>query len=167
MQRYKMVPDDTESGNDEGRPAWLSNNVPDDLGSTSGSEFNSLSASHPIVGPSEDASWLETYQNLAGIAAHIFALATLIIVGFWVSALGGVSWKDGEAKLVFNWYVAQFFGRAMVRVQNRALRRGHIPIHKSTILLQILIRIHTTTLVVLGRQWSSSSKVPFQVDFST
>ena len=43
-------------------------------------------------------------QNACNLAAHGVCLLTILIVGWWIHHLGGLSWKQGESKLVFNWH---------------------------------------------------------------
>jgi len=47
---------------------------------------------------------LARMQNACNLAAHCLSLLTVTIVGWWIQHLGGLSWRQGEAKLVFNWH---------------------------------------------------------------
>jgi cytochrome b-561 len=52
-------------------------------------------------------SWgdrLLKFQRIALICAHVLAALSLLAVLLWISALGGLSWKEGEMKQVFNWH---------------------------------------------------------------
>jgi hypothetical protein len=44
------------------------------------------------------------YQQYASIASHLSALASILVVIIWITHLGGLSWKYGESKQVFNWH---------------------------------------------------------------
>lgn len=97
-----MADHDAESPSD-GRPGWLSDNIAADAPTTE--EATSLASSGPPVNVAElNASWLKPMQRMTGLLAHILALTALGIVCAWANSLGGVSWKEGEAKLVFNWH---------------------------------------------------------------
>uniref|UniRef100_A0A8J9T782 Cytochrome b561 domain-containing protein n=1 Tax=Phaeodactylum tricornutum TaxID=2850 RepID=A0A8J9T782_PHATR len=43
-------------------------------------------------------------QESSYTIAHILALAAMLVVIWWINTLGGLSWKRGQAKLVFNWH---------------------------------------------------------------
>ena len=44
-------------------------------------------------------------QRYAAIAAHVLAVAQIVVVYWWISVLGGLSaWRPGHAKQVFNWH---------------------------------------------------------------
>ena len=67
--------------------------------------------------------------------AHILAFSSVVLVTLWISNLGGLSWKPGEAKQVFNWHpllmiaafafmtVAALSFRFPYNVGNRAMRK--------------------------------------------
>lgn len=62
-----------------------------------------------LVAEEEEAvdSWgdrLLKLQRFALICAHVLAALSLLAVLLWISALGGLSWKEGEMKQVFNWH---------------------------------------------------------------
>jgi cytochrome b-561 len=50
------------------------------------------------------ANTLQRLQSIAIIISLILSPISIILVSVWASALGGVSWKEGESKLVFNWH---------------------------------------------------------------
>jgi len=43
-------------------------------------------------------------QHYANVTAHILSVLSVITVILWIHALGGLSWEQGKAKLVFNWH---------------------------------------------------------------
>lgn len=49
-----------------------------------------------------------TAQKVCLITAHVLAVAALVTVSIWINnkgmGMGGLSWKEGEAGLVFNWH---------------------------------------------------------------
>jgi cytochrome b-561 len=52
-------------------------------------------------------AWQEQLGNMQSIAcfvSHGLALAAAMCVIWWVHLLGGLSWKTGQSKLVFNWH---------------------------------------------------------------
>uniref|UniRef100_A0A7S2UAW4 Cytochrome b561 domain-containing protein n=1 Tax=Attheya septentrionalis TaxID=420275 RepID=A0A7S2UAW4_9STRA len=63
-----------------------------------------------IMAPSLQAETvtLATAQQVAGAVAHFLSLAVLLVVSIWVfdegMGGGGLSWKKGDAKRVFNWH---------------------------------------------------------------
>mmetsp|Transcript_39754 Transcript_39754/g.96012 ORF Transcript_39754/g.96012 Transcript_39754/m.96012 type:complete len:330 (+) Transcript_39754:101-1090(+) len=38
------------------------------------------------------------------VVAHVLAIVLVVLVAQWVHQLGGLSWKAGQAKLIFNWH---------------------------------------------------------------
>jgi cytochrome b-561 len=51
--------------------------------------------------------WMESLlrlQTLSLLAAHGLAILAMLLVLYWIHLLGGLSWKAGQAKLVFNWH---------------------------------------------------------------
>ena len=54
--------------------------------------------------PSNSQLTLASIQQVANLVAHSLALLSLLVVSRWVSQLGGLSWKEGESKQVFNWH---------------------------------------------------------------
>jgi hypothetical protein len=61
----------------------------------------------PTCFDQEDILWenqLRQLQTKAIIASHVLALIAMTVVIWWINLLGGVSWKAGKAKLVFNWH---------------------------------------------------------------
>ena len=88
-----------------GRPEWL------EAGQATTTEDHALvSAGGPSGARSLSGGTpgLLVWQHRAGVLSHILALAAVSIVSLWVSdeamGGGGVSWEEGEAKLVFNWH---------------------------------------------------------------
>ena len=53
------------------------------------------SALHPIV------SKIQRYTN---VVSHLLAISLILVVYWWISKLGGLSWQAGHAKQVFNWH---------------------------------------------------------------
>mmetsp|Transcript_52540 Transcript_52540/g.78501 ORF Transcript_52540/g.78501 Transcript_52540/m.78501 type:complete len:310 (-) Transcript_52540:308-1237(-) len=49
-------------------------------------------------------SKLIAFQRAANVASHFLALAAVINVIVWINQLGGLSWEQGQSKLVFNWH---------------------------------------------------------------
>lgn len=47
---------------------------------------------------------LQRLQSTSIFISLILSPVSIILVSIWASALGGVSWKEGESKLVFNWH---------------------------------------------------------------
>jgi cytochrome b-561 len=43
-------------------------------------------------------------QQTSLIVAHLLTVIVLALMGVWISQLGGLSWEEGQAKLVFNWH---------------------------------------------------------------
>ena len=43
-------------------------------------------------------------QNRAIVLSHLFALISMVMVASWIGELGGLSWKEGASKQVFNWH---------------------------------------------------------------
>lgn len=70
---------------------------------------------------------IERIQQYANVGAHGLALASLLVVYWWVSTLGGLSWKAGAAKQVFNWHpllmVATFSFMTVASLSFRLPRR--------------------------------------------
>jgi cytochrome b-561 len=56
----------------------------------------------------ETMGWIDErvakLQQYAHVASHILALSAIILVIWWIHLLGGLSWKSGEAKKVFNYH---------------------------------------------------------------
>jgi cytochrome b-561 len=50
------------------------------------------------------ASFLSKLQSCAHVLSHVLALLSIFLVIWWIQLLGGLSWKAGEAKQVFNWH---------------------------------------------------------------
>jgi cytochrome b-561 len=73
----------------------------------SGDVAEPLMASSDTVAADDDDDWrslLVRLQNGAAILALALALGAMLVVVWWINLLGGLSWKSGEAKLVFNWH---------------------------------------------------------------
>lgn len=47
---------------------------------------------------------LNNLQYVSSFLSHLFALISMILVVSWIQKLGGLSWSEGQAKLVFNWH---------------------------------------------------------------
>lgn len=47
---------------------------------------------------------LASLQYVASFLSHLFAMISMILVVSWIKKLGGLSWSEGQAKLVFNWH---------------------------------------------------------------
>lgn len=47
---------------------------------------------------------LRRWQRTCVWVSHLLALFSMSLVIWWVNLLGGLSWKLGQAKLVFNWH---------------------------------------------------------------
>jgi cytochrome b-561 len=86
-------------------------------GNTSAGTMESGDVAEPLMVASSDTvaaaadyddddwrSLLVRLQNSAAIVALVLALGAMLVVVWWVNLLGGLSWKSGEAKLVFNWH---------------------------------------------------------------
>lgn len=102
VQRPRMAPNNGDE--EDGSEAWLPGSSELEAGANPG-EATSLAGLPSMGGTLADGDfWLEPLQQWAGIASHILALAGTVLVCMWVSDLGGVSWKQGESKLVFNWH---------------------------------------------------------------
>lgn len=69
------------------------------------------------------------YQRYASLAAHLGALASLFVVISWIQQhLGGLSWKYGESKQVFNWHpLLMITGFAFMTVASLAFRNLQRP----------------------------------------
>lgn len=48
--------------------------------------------------------FLQRFQSVSIFISLILSPVAIILVSIWASTLGGVSWKEGEAKRVFNWH---------------------------------------------------------------
>ena len=44
------------------------------------------------------------FQRASLVLAHCFALLSVLMVIIWIVNLGGLSWQQGQSKLVFNWH---------------------------------------------------------------
>ena len=61
----------------------------------------------PTTTTNDDEQWRELILSLQAKAlagAVLLALCSMLVVIWWISLLGGLSWKHGEAKRVFNWH---------------------------------------------------------------
>lgn len=47
---------------------------------------------------------LGRWQSRASILSHALSLFAALLVMYWVHQLGGLSWREGHAKQVFNWH---------------------------------------------------------------
>jgi cytochrome b-561 len=72
-------------------------------------------------------------QRQASVAAHIFALASLFVVLSWIRHhLGGLSWKYGASKQIFNWHpLLMITGFAFMTVASLAFRNWNRPKSKT------------------------------------
>lgn len=48
--------------------------------------------------------FLAKTQYYSNVVSHVLALIAMLMVGWWIHILGGLTWKAGEAKRVFNWH---------------------------------------------------------------
>lgn len=55
-------------------------------------------------GGSSPPSFLRRAQSLSGVASIVLSAAAVVLAIAWATALGGVSWREGESKRVFNWH---------------------------------------------------------------
>uniref|UniRef100_A0A7S4JS28 Cytochrome b561 domain-containing protein n=1 Tax=Odontella aurita TaxID=265563 RepID=A0A7S4JS28_9STRA len=103
VRRMATSDGDAEYGSDD-RPGWLSGTAASEGGGNL-DEATSLAGQQSTSDSLDEGEfWLEPLQQWAGIASHVFALAAAAVVFTWATELGGVSWKQGEAKIVFNWH---------------------------------------------------------------
>jgi len=54
--------------------------------------------------PNINNSFISRLQRWSHVLAHIMALAATLVVIWWIHLLGGLSWKEGESKKVFNYH---------------------------------------------------------------
>ena len=79
-------------------------------------------------------SALQRFQSIAIIISLILSPISIILVSIWASALGGVSWKEGESKLVFNWhpvmmvtaYAIMNFGALVFRISGTSSYQANV-----------------------------------------
>jgi hypothetical protein len=85
-------------------------------------------------GVRSDASLIERMQLFSTVASHVLSLIAIVVVFYWIEQLGGLSWKAGQAKLVFNWHpvmmIAAFFFMTTASLQ---FRFPHGPLHNRTL----------------------------------
>mmetsp|Transcript_2961 Transcript_2961/g.3481 ORF Transcript_2961/g.3481 Transcript_2961/m.3481 type:complete len:386 (-) Transcript_2961:632-1789(-) len=87
------------------------------------------------------AVWgMSRLQNIATVLAHLFALASCVLVFIWINEEamggGGLSWEEGQAPKVFNWHpVMMILSLAFMtiaalafRVRSRGVNRKGIKI---------------------------------------
>jgi cytochrome b-561 len=61
----------------------------------------------PPEGPPSAHAWnarLQQVQRVSLFAAHLSSLLSVAVVISWIHLLGGLSWKQGESKRIFNWH---------------------------------------------------------------
>jgi cytochrome b-561 len=84
-----------------------------------------------LLGDTSVDAWrqrLIRYQRHASLAAHLLALASLLVVVSWIKNLGGLSWKYGESKQIFNWHpLLMITGFAFMTVASLAFRNLNRP----------------------------------------
>jgi len=68
-------------------------------------EYGTNSPTERAGSSSETAMFeVSSMQEIAVLTSHGLALVAVVLASTWVSKLGGLSWSEGEAKLVFNWH---------------------------------------------------------------
>ena len=68
------------------------------------------------------------YQYFSLVAAHISALSSVLVVIVWIQNLGGLSWKHGASKQVFNWHpLLMISAFAFMTVASLSFRNFHRP----------------------------------------
>ncbi|KAG7351107.1 cytochrome b561 [Nitzschia inconspicua] len=72
------------------------------------------------------------YQRHASLVAHLCALVSLFTVVSWINHLGGLSWKYGKSKQVFNWHpLLMITGFAFMTVASLSFRNLNRPKSKT------------------------------------
>lgn len=70
-----------------------------ETGSSANEDFSS-----PAQGNQASLPFLQRLQSVSMFMSLLLSPVAIILVSMWASSLGGVSWKEGEAKRVFNWH---------------------------------------------------------------
>lgn len=88
-----------------------------------------------LLGDTSIDAWrqrLIRHQRHASLAAHLLALGSLLVVVSWIQHLGGMSWKYGESKQIFNWHpLLMITGFAFMTVASLAFRNLNRPKSKT------------------------------------
>ena len=72
-------------------------------GQSSAEDEEDLVGREPEATVAESTSF-QKLQRSSSIISLMLSPVAVILVSVWASELGGVSWKEGEAKKVFNWH---------------------------------------------------------------
>ena len=74
-----------------------------ETGSSANEDFSSR-ADAGTTGNRSSSPLLQRLQSVSIFISLLLSPVAIILVSIWASSLGGVSWKEGESKRVFNWH---------------------------------------------------------------
>ena len=93
---------DPMSESADATPEWLASNATADESGYGATSSESLGG-EARGGPSSSSS-LQKAQSISTMISLLLSPVAIILVSLWVSALGGVSWSEGNSKTNFNWH---------------------------------------------------------------